>query len=133
MQRKAIIFALLFIFAAQLYLVAQSAGQSHYTAAQANQTLSNATAYVSIINESGYLVFYPNLAQAYSYLNESRQALNSSPSNSIVYADLALASAKSSYQKIGTYRGISLLGTMVFTIIVGLILYRFMKPVGKKR
>jgi len=127
MRAYAAILVLLLAFAAQ------AQGTQHYTVAQANETLSNATAYVNIVNESGYLVFWPNLTQAYSYLNKSRTSLNGSPDSAVMYAGLAAGSAKASYERIGAYREDATLAALAFTVVMAVMLYRFMKPVKKNR
>lgn len=129
MQKPALIFVLLFLFAAPFSLSAQSISPRNYTVAEANLTISNATAYVNMINESSYLVFTPNLKQAYSYLGEADFLLNRSPGSAVLYADSAVASAHNAYGNMEAYREISAVGALVFTIILGLILYRFMMPI----
>ena len=115
-----------------------SAASPGYAMVAANQSIKNATAYLQTVNESGYLVFYPpNLSAAYSYLNRSEAAYsNKSPALAVEYADKAISSAKNSYSQIGYYRTASIIVMLVFTAIVGLLLYRRMKPVriaGTKR
>lgn len=133
MRPASIILVLLFILAAPFSVFAQSLGPQNYTYARANTTLSNATAYLSRINDSGYLVFTPNLRQAYSYLGTAKLLLNKSPQGSVLYSNLAVKSARRAYGNIESYRETSILGALVFTIAMGLILYRFMVPVKKNR
>ncbi len=102
-----------------------------YTMMTANQSIKNATAYLQTVNESGYLFFYPsNLSAAYSYLNKSKTAYaHNSPALAVEYSDTAMTLAKGSYLQIGYYRTVSIIVMLVFTVIVGLLLYRLMKPV----
>lgn len=132
MRPYALIFALLLISAAPLPLHAQSIKGQNYTRAEANLTLSNASAYVSMINQSSYIFSSPDLKQAYSYLNEAELLLNKSPGSSVLYSNLAVSSARSAYKDIGAYRQISELGALVFTIVMALLLYRFMRPLRRK-
>ena len=62
-----------------------------------NVTLAiNDTAqYIQQVNQSAYLIFYPNLTQAYSYLNQAKNASQKSPS----YAQLLLTKASESAQQ----------------------------------
>lgn len=121
---------LLLLFAAPFFISAQSVNQSNFTSRQANLTVENATNYVAMINESSYLVFSPNLAQAYSYLN---MASHSPPSSAVLYARLAVRSAQNAYSDIGIYRELGAFGALVFTIIIAFLLYRVMIPVRKRR
>ena len=108
-----------------------SAATAPYTMMAANQSIKNATAYLQTVNESGYLIFYPsNLSAAYSYLNRSETAYyHKSPELAVEYSDKAILLARSSYQQISYYRNISIVVMLIFTAIVGLLLYRLMKPV----
>ncbi len=125
-------FALLLLFAVQPYN-AQSVSAQNYTKGQAGLIFSNASAYVNMINQSSYLVFSPNLKQAESDLDRARSLLNTSPVDSVLYSKIAVESANSAYERISTYRGISELGALAFTVIMVLLLYRFMKPVKARR
>ena len=105
-----------------------------YTSNQANATIANATAYVNQINESGYLIFYPNLAGAYKDLALANQFLNRSPGVAVDYALKAQESARAQYWQISSYRQEALEAMIVITAITIASLYVFMKPVkGRKR
>lgn len=110
---------------------ANQVGQYNYTKKSAAAVLANATAYVGTVNQSAYLVFYPKLKQAYADLNTSALLLNNSPNSSVEYANLAVQSARSSYENINTYRQVSVVGAILFTIASAALLYWFMKPVKK--
>ncbi len=102
-----------------------------YTKSQANLTISNVTEYIAMVNESSYLIFSPNLAQAYSYIGKAQNALNDSPDLAVRYAQLANISAGSAYDAIGQYKNYSLLAMLVFTGVMALLLYVY--AIGKKR
>ena len=108
---------------------AASIHTAEYNFSEANASLNNATAYVSMVNQSSYLIFSPKLNQSYSYLGEARKLLNSTPGSSILYSKLAISSARQAYSNITLYRGYGFLGALVFTIISGLLLLRFMRYV----
>ncbi len=116
-----------------LFYLVYSAGVSSAssTMAIANRSIGNATSYLQMVNESGYLFFYPkNLSTAYSYLNKSDSAYsNNSPALAIKYSDEAIAAARGSYSKLNYYRNASLIAMLIFTVIVGFFLYIHMKPV----
>ncbi len=108
-----------------------SAATTPYTMMTANQSIKNATAYLQTVNESGYLIFYPsNLSTAYAYLNKSETAYShKSPALAVEYSDKAILLARSSYLQISYYRNVSIVVMLIFTAIVGLLLYKLMKPV----
>lgn len=108
---------------------AASIHTGEYNFSEANASLSNATAYVSMVNQSSYLIFSPKLNQSYSYLREARTLLNRSPASSTLYSRLAISSARQAYSSITIYRGYGFLGALVLTIISGLLLLRFMRYV----
>ncbi len=108
-----------------------SAASASYTMTAANQSIRNATAYLQTVNESGYLIFYPsNLSVAYSYLNKSETAYSrKSPALAVGYSDKAIFFARSAYLQISYYRNVSIVVMLIFTAIVGLLLYKLMEPV----
>ena len=105
--------------------------QANYTSGSANLTINQTAQYISAINQSGYLVFYPNLTQAYSYLNRSIGLERTAPSSAVMYANMARDSAASEYARISTYKQDSLIVLIVYTAITALILRMYMKPIGK--
>jgi hypothetical protein len=106
-------------------------GSQNYTVAYANSTINSTANYIETINQSGYLLFYPNLSKAYSYLEKARSIYTKSPSAAVAYANQAEASAREQYATIGQYRLYSLVAAAIFTIAMGAILYLFMIPVRK--
>ncbi len=114
-------------------LHAQSISSPNYTAEDANISIHQAEQYVNSINQSGYLIFYPNLSQAYSYINTAKRVYLDSPSSAVLYAEKAKASAKAAYDEIDVYRRASLLLMIVFTLVVAIALNKFMRPINKKR
>lgn len=128
MDRISFIF-LSFILFYSVYSV--SAASPAYTMMTANQSIKNATAYLQTVNESGYIIFYPsNLSAAYAYLNKSETAYShNSPALAIAYSDNAIELAKSSYFQINYYRTASIVVMLIFTAVIGFLLYKLMKPV----
>ena len=82
----------------------QRLGVANYSSKYANATLANATAYVQSVNESGYLIFYPNMTQADAYLGKAAATCNTSPAASVIYSDEARAAAREQYGSISRYR-----------------------------
>ena len=80
---------------------------SNYTVEYANLTLASASAYVDSVNQSAYLIFYPNLTQAYAYLGKAKATYNTSPASSVLYAQEARSSAMAQYLAISGYRKMS--------------------------
>lgn len=95
----------------------------------ANRTLNLTSNYVGLVNESGYLIFYPNLTQANADLASAQKLLNTSPASSVVLANKAANEAKAQYQLISTYRVEAFAVTLALSIVFALILGRLMKPV----
>ncbi len=95
------------------------------------QLLNESQSYVDAINQSGYLLFYPNLTKAYNDLNMSRNYLNNSINSSIYYANLAKSDANSEYSKISQYKQNSFYAMLIFTVASGLVLYAVMQKVKK--
>ncbi len=120
------VFSLAAFFMLELVPFAYS-GAGNYAQSSANSTLANATYFVEQVNESAYLIFYPNLTQAYYYLNKSSAALNSSPDTSVAYANLAVSSAKSQYALIGKYRTVSAAVMALITAFFAMMLFLVMK------
>jgi hypothetical protein len=96
----------------------------------ANRTINNALSVIDAVNQSGYLIFYPNLTQAYAYLNRSMTVLNASPEASVVLANKASNEAMSQYEQIGAYRQQSLVVMLALTVVLAVLLSRLLRPVA---
>lgn len=120
-----------------LYLEAASAGvvisPAGATLSQANASYANASAYVTMVNGSSYLIFYPNLSRSYAYLKTAGALIQSGASGaSIEDSQQALYSAQAEYSRINSYRKVSLVIMLLITGILALVLYAYMKPVERK-
>ncbi len=109
--------------------LAQSIGVPEYTAAQANASISVAANYINGINESGFLLFQPNLTQSYGYLKLAEQFQNASPGTAVFYAGKAQSAAVQQYQDISYYRSRSVPVMVAFTLLFLLILVKLGVPV----
>jgi len=108
-------------------------GSGNYTSSAAKTFIASAYNYVNAINQSGYLIFMPNLTLSYKYLDDAESMYNSSPGTAVIYASKAISAARLSYQRISYYKAYSLVVLTVFTVAVGIILYRLMKPIKQQR
>ncbi|MDE1768586.1 MAG: hypothetical protein KGH62_04400, partial [Candidatus Micrarchaeota archaeon] len=77
MLKRSLVIIILAFFAG--LASAQQVSNSNYTVQQANATISQVTQYVNTVNESGYLIFEPNLTVAYRDLNKAISLYNTSP------------------------------------------------------
>ena len=96
---------------------------------EANSTFNSALGYVGMVNQSGYLFFYPNLTAAYADLNKSMGMISSSPQQSLYYASEARQNAMLQYEKLSSYRYYSAIAMAAFTVAIGAMLYFYMQPV----
>ncbi len=102
---------------------------SGIAAQSANQTLNDSIAFVNLVNESGYLIFSPNLTQAYSDLATAEKLYPASPSSAVVFANKAVEEANSEYVRINRYRNTSLVVMSALSLVFVLALAFLYKPV----
>ena len=101
------------------------------------QAINSTASFINKVNQSGYLLFYPNLTQAYHYLDIAK----TQPANSTAYAYSLLAQARSSAQSqlnaMNAYKTYSLYATVASAVVLAVLLYALMAPrgsaVGRKR
>lgn len=134
MQAFRFVVAAVLLFSWAAALIAQtSIGPENYSPQYANSLITNVSNYVATINESGYLIFRPNLSTAYMDLNYAMNSTASNPSAAVLYAEKANQSAYTQYQSILYYKSASLPVIAGFTLIMLALLYRFMAPIKKGR
>ncbi|MCL4365491.1 hypothetical protein M1590_04170 [Candidatus Marsarchaeota archaeon] len=114
-------------------ILAQSIGIAGYTSVQANATINSTANYINSINESGFLLFQPNLTNSYAYLNLAIKLRNSSPNTAVLYAQEARSAAEQQYQNMRYYSGWSILVMGVLALLFLFMLIRLGIPVKKKR
>ncbi|MCL4383710.1 MAG: hypothetical protein M1168_03250 [Candidatus Marsarchaeota archaeon] len=86
--------------------------------------INQTSQYVKNINQSSYLVFYPNLSRAYSYLNKTEnQNASNNISKTITLLNTARLSAFNQEQKIYSYREFSFKFIIILTGFVAIIIY----------
>ena len=126
---------LLVLFASVLLLLPSvtAATSQASAAATASSVYNAALSYISYVNQSSYLLFYPNLTTAYLDLNKSSGLLTSDPSNAIVYANAARQSAAQQYSRMAYYKCYSGIAVLAFTLVVAAMIYFYMQPVKRGR
>ncbi|MGC9205344.1 MAG: hypothetical protein ACP5FN_03685 [Candidatus Micrarchaeia archaeon] len=117
------------LFAALYAVQYQSIAGANYTAEEANSIINSALSYVNLINQSSYLIFIPNLKSAYAYLENASNIYNTSPEDAVAYALKAKELAQSQYNSISSYRLLSFVAMLAFSIATLYLLFIYMKPV----
>jgi len=97
--------------------------QSPSISAEINSTRS----YVDEVNESGYLVFSPNLTAAYGYLNNATNMSHTDPAYAQVLLGKARESAEVQLANIDRYRTLSLYVMAVASVLLVVLLAKLMR------
>ncbi|MDE1833167.1 MAG: hypothetical protein KGH58_01990 [Candidatus Micrarchaeota archaeon] len=117
-------------------LLYSSVGQN-YTSRPMSLNLSSAInstrGYLQSVNSSAYLVFYPNLAKAYSelYLAMNQSFSNQSRALALLNESRSFASAEQS--RIDGYRAESAYALGAITIVLAAALYALMRPFNGRK
>ncbi len=109
------------------------ASYAHSQSASMNASINSTTAYIEQVNESSYLVYYPNLTTAYSDLGK---AINASKTNETEAAALlvqARQSAQAAQARVEAHKPSSFAILVGIGIIVAALLYMFMRPVRDRQ
>ncbi len=101
--------------------------------ASANLTLQQAESTVAQVNESGYLIFYPNLTTAYADLSRAQKLYNTSPQSSLYWSQQSIAAANAQYQRISAYRYYSAIAMGALTLFFVFLLLRLFTPAKRTR
>ena len=96
-------------------------------------TINSTSSFLQTINESAYLIFTPNLTQAYKYLAEAKSIYPTEPSVAVFYADQSRNSAAKAYSDMRGYKNNSLAAIVALTGITAVILYKLSRPVVHRR
>ena len=97
-----------------------------------NTTINSTLAYVNKVNQSAYLLFYPNLAPAYNDINKAINVSKTNPAYAYTLLGDATSSADNQLNLINGYMDISFFVLVVIALLLTFLLYKLMKP-GKKR
>ena len=117
------LFAMLVAYCTLPYSQSTSIGS-----ASINASINSTAAYINTVNQSGYLVFYPQLAQAYNYLNLAKNI--SAKNASAAYSLLAMARSSAQSQELSLQHNERYLsyGLIAASLFLGLLLYALMRP-----
>ncbi|MGC8586560.1 MAG: hypothetical protein ACP5K5_03400 [Candidatus Micrarchaeia archaeon] len=89
--------------------------------------------YINMVNKSAYIIFYPNLTSAYSYLEKAKNISRSDPAYASELLYDARRSAGEQLASIYRYRNESVLALSVVAVILAIALYWYMRPVTKAK
>lgn len=116
------------LLAALLFYGSMAGAQGVNNSSNMTTAINSTLQYVNKVNQSSYLVFYPDLTTAYNYISLAKN--ESSFNSTYAYYLLAQArqSAASQEAKIYQYKQISLYVAIALAIVLAVILYLFMQP-----
>ncbi len=83
--------------------------------------------YVEMVNRSAYLIFYPNLAKAYSYIDEANAIAESDPARAASLLDMAVEYSRVQLDMLNGLRDYSLVVLTIITALLGFEMYRLMR------
>ncbi len=90
--------------------------------------INSTSSFIKMVNQSGYLIFYPNLNVAYGYLNLAKEQSQKNVSYSYMLLAMARDSAQSQLNMIGQYKTESLYVLIISAAILAVVLYFLMIP-----
>ncbi|MCL4372201.1 hypothetical protein M1373_02685 [Candidatus Marsarchaeota archaeon] len=99
--------------------------------ASINASINKTESLLNEVNKSSYLIFYPNLKQAYSDLSKAKSIANEDPGLAENLLNLSYASAQSQLSSINKYRNISFVIMLLLTAVSAVALYRLMRRMPK--
>ena len=106
---------------------------SNHVSAQLLMQINSTQAYIRMVNQSAYFIFYPNLAQSYKYLDEANSIAPVNQSKAVELLALARSSAHDSLVSIDRYRLVSLIALIAITLVSSIGMYMFMRVRPKTR
>ncbi len=112
-----------FLFGAAANAQSPASGNTSIAAA-----INSTASYINSINQSSYLIFYPNLTSAYNYLSLATNESHTNVTYSYLLLGKANESARHQAQLIFRYQQLSLLVLIALAILLAAILYFFMHP-----
>ena len=95
--------------------------------------LNKTLAYIGNVNQSNYLIFYPKLEQAYSYVSRANSTFSKDPTQAYALLLDARESAAMQLDHMYNYRTISFYVMLVVTIATGAWLYTLVYGSGAKQ
>jgi hypothetical protein len=116
------------LLAMLLFFNKVSAQQPVINSTNITMLINSTQSFINQVNKSGYLVFYPNLAQSYKYLDMAKNVYQSNQTDAYYLLAEARSSAQMQLQSINKYRQISLYAMVILAIVSSVLLYIYMKP-----
>ncbi|MGC8571829.1 MAG: hypothetical protein ACP5RI_00530 [Candidatus Micrarchaeia archaeon] len=83
---------------------------------------------INKVNNSAYLIFYPNLSSAYKFISHANNQTLKNLSNALLLLNDAKLAAIQQQQHIDSYKGIAFIIMLILTIICLFILYLIISP-----
>ncbi len=129
---------LLPVFSAAAFAGAPNSTSAYSNAAALqsfNASFNSTLGYLTMVNQSSYLVFYPNLNKAYNLTYTAKKIYKEDPQ--LAYMDLSeaktLAAGQLAY--INRYQNVSFIALAVITVITAYLLYRIVygSPNGRRK
>ena len=111
-----------------LYSGASSNGSTNITAA-----INSTRQYIDRVNQSAYLVFYPNLNYAYNALNEAVNVSHTNATEAYSLLQLASSSAAAAQRHIYQYSLASIYALAVISAALAAMLFYLMRKPKKSR
>lgn len=116
------------ILLVMLYSGAHPGGSANITSA-----INSTRQYIDSVNESAYLVFYPNLDYAYNALNEAVNVSHTNTTEAYALLQLASSSAAAAQHRLYRYSLASFYALAIVSVAFAAILYSLMRRPRKSR
>ncbi|MCL4374091.1 MAG: hypothetical protein M1360_04120 [Candidatus Marsarchaeota archaeon] len=130
MRMHLLVFAFVALVAASMaFPYAHSANASASFSTELNATMG----YISMVNKSAYIIFYPNLTAAYNYVSEAKKAASTDPQRASALLADAKASASVQLSSIYRYRTESVVALAAFSVALAILIYLYMRPSRQAR
>ncbi len=126
MRAKYILLGIAVLAAVISYAAIAHAQGVYNTGGNLTGAINSTAHFINRVNQSGYLILYPNLAQAYGYLDMAKNQSNES--YSYVLLAKARASAQSQLEAMNRYRRDSLYALIASAALLFALLYYMMIP-----
>lgn len=114
-------------------VAAEQISAESYNSIYANATIASTYGYIDSVNQSGYLLFQPNLTLAYKYAWLALGNVSSDPNLSVFYSEKARGIAQQQYSQINQYRSESLGAMALVTLALLIALLKVMAPAVSTR
>jgi len=102
--------------------------QSSNVSSNLTIAINSTQSYIETVNQSSYLVFYPNLSTAYNDLALARNESSINISDAYMLLGKAKGSAEEAQSRISQYKTISLYLLVIVGVILAFSLYVLMSP-----